>query len=196
MTIKKTLFGLMPLALLAACGGGPETKVLVMAKGSIDHEGNNITVKEGSGYAELEIAIKGKGDNTINATGPNGKVSVEVKEPGYYVLSLRADTVVGAFQSRNGSNNQMTQDVLKAKIDSLQQLTAGTNVSAANHNFLAAPNQLVKVSSNGNAKVYGPFRKVPETIEPDKDGKEAEVYKFSTNNEVRELIGKLQKLTQ
>ncbi|BAV09898.1 hypothetical protein FLA_5951 [Filimonas lacunae] len=187
----------MPLALLTACGGGPETKVLVIAKGTIEHNENNITVKDGSGYAQLEITVKGKDKNTITADGPNGKVSVDVTAPGYYVLSLRADTVVGAYQKlATSSTPHMSQEELKAKIDSLQQLTTGANVSAANHNYLVAPNQLVKVSDNGNARVYGPFHKVPDNIEPSADGKEVEIYKFSTNNEVRELVGKLSKLTQ
>lgn len=199
MTFKKTLLGLMPLALLAACGGGPEQKVLVMAKGTIAHTENNITVTDGSGYSEVEITLKGKEKNTINATGPNGKVSIDITEPGYYILSLRADTVVGSYQklaAEAGGGKMISQDELKAKIDSLQKLTAGANVSAANHNYLVAPNQLIKVSDNFNARIYGPFRKVPEVIEPSKDGKEVEIYKFSTNNEVREVIGKLEKMTK
>lgn len=199
MTFKKTLLGLMPLALLAACGGGPEKKVLVMAKGTIAHTENNITVTDGSGYSELEITLKGKEKNTINATGPNGKVSIDITDAGYYILSLRADTVVGSYQklaTEAGGGKTISQDDLKAKIDSLQKLTAGANVSAANHNYLVAPNQLIKVSDNSNARIYGPFRKVPEVIEPSKDGKEVEIYKFSTNNEVREVIGKLEKMTK
>ncbi len=199
MTFAKTLLGLMPLALLAACGGGPEKKVLVMAKGTIAHTENNITVTDGSGYSEVEIILKGKDKNTITASGPNGKVSIDITDPGYYVLSLRADTVVGSYQklaAEAGSGKVITQDDLKAKIDSLQKLTAGANVSAANHNYLVAPNQLIKVSDNANARIYGPFRKVPEVIEPSKDGKEVEIYKFSTNNEIREVIGKLEKMTK
>lgn len=197
--LKKTLLGLMPLAMLAACGGGPEKKVLVMAKGSITHNENDITVTDGSGYSEVEVTLKGGEKSTINATGPNGKVSIEVKDPGFYVLSLRADTVVGSYQklsAEGGGGKMISQDDLKMKIDSLQKLTTGANVSAANKNYLVAPNQLVKVSENASARIYGPFRKVPEVIEPSKDGKEVEIYKFSTNNEVRELIGKLEKMTQ
>lgn len=197
--LKKTLLGLMPLAMLAACGGGPEKKVLVMAKGTIKHTENSITVTDGSGYSEVEVTLKGSDKQTIDATGPNGKVSIDVTDPGFYVLSLRADTVVGSYQklSADGAGGKMiSQDDLKAKIDSLQKLTTGANVSAASRNFLVSTNQLVKVSENPNARIYGPFHKVPDVIEPSKDGKEVEIYKFSTNNEVRELIGKLEKMTQ
>ena len=57
------------------------------------------------------------------------------------------------------------------------------------------PNQLVKISDNTDAKVFGPFTKIPGTIEADKDGKAPEIYKFYTNTELRELIEKLKTMT-
>jgi hypothetical protein len=197
--MKKSLLGLLPLVMLAACGG-PGKKVIVMVKGTVTLSGNNITVKDGTGYSELEIPLKGGERNTLHAKSSNGTIDVDLPaEPGLFLLSLRADTVVGAYQPTGaadaGSGKVMSQEELKGKIDSLQQLTAGANVSAAKRNFLVAPNQLVKVTANPGARIYGPFRKVPDIIEPSTDGKEIEIYKFSTNNEVRDMIGKLTKMT-
>jgi hypothetical protein len=196
--MKKTLLGLLPLVMLAACGG-PGKKVLVMVKGTLTVTENNITVKEGTGYSEMEMPLKSGEKTTLNVKTSTGTTSIDVPaEPGYYILSLRADTVVGSCQNLGATANTavISQESLKAKIDSLQQLTAGTNVSAAKRNYLVAPNQIVKVSANSNARIYGPFRKVPDVIEPAIDGKELEIYKFSTNNEVRETIEKLTKMTK
>jgi hypothetical protein len=196
--MKKTLLGLLPLVMLAACGG-PGKKVLVMVKGTLTVTENNITVKEGTGYSEMEMPLKSGEKTTLNVKTSTGTTSIDVPaEPGYYILSLRADTVVGSYQNLGATANTavISQESLKAKIDSLQQLTAGTNVSAAKRNYLVAPNQIVKVSANSNARIYGPFRKVPDVIEPATDGKELEIYKFSTNNEVRETIEKLTKMTK
>ena len=200
--MKKSLFGLLPLALLAACGGGAEKKVLVMVKGSLTVAENNITVKEGTGYSEKEIELKGSKPATLTAKTSDGKsTTIDVPaEPGYYILSLRSDTVVGSFQqsgTENTGGQVISQESLKQKIDSLDQLTKGANVSAANHNYLVAPNQLVKISDNAGARIFGPFRRIPAAgVEPPSDGKPLEIYKFSTNNEVRETIEKLKKMTQ
>ncbi|RXK80856.1 hypothetical protein [Filimonas effusa] len=202
--MKKTLFGLLPLALLAACGGGAEKKVLVMVKGSVSvaKTDNTITVKEGTGYSEEEIELKGNKPTTLTAKTSDGKsTTIDVPaEPGYYILSLRSDTVVGSFQqsgTESAGGQVISQESLKQKIDSLDQLTKGANVSAANHNYLVAPNQLVKVTDNAGARIFGPFRRIPAAgVEPPANGKPLEIYKFSTNNEVRETIEKLKKMTQ
>lgn len=199
--MKKSLFGLLPLALLAACGGGTERKVLVMVKGTVTAAERTVTVKEGTGYSEAELVLKGNEKASLTANTSAGSKNIDIPaEAGYYILSLRSDTVVGSLQqlgTASGGGQVISQDNLKAKIDSLEQLTMGSNVSAANHNFLISPNQLVKVTSNTNARIFGPFRRVPASgIEPSADGKELEVYKFSTNNEIRETVEKLKKMAQ
>lgn len=199
--MKKSLLGLLPLAMLASCAG-PEKKVLVMVKGTLTVAENNITVKDGSGYSEKELVFKGNEKTTLTAESSTGaKSSFDVPaEPGYYILSLRSDTVVGSYQqvgAESAGGQVISQESLKAKIDSLQQLTQGTNVSAANKNYLISPNQLLKVTENPNAVIFGPFRRIPAAgVEPAADGKAPEIYKFSTNNEIRELMEKLRKMAQ
>lgn len=200
--MKKSLFGLLPLALLAACGGGSEKKVLVMVKGSLTVTENTINVKEGTGYSEKEIVLKDSKPTTLTAkTADDKTTTIDVPaEPGYYILSLRSDTVVGSYQqagTESAGGQVISQESLKQKIDSLDQLTKGANVSAANRNYLISPNQLLKVTSNTDARIFGPFRRIPAAgIEPPADGKELEIYKFSTNNEVRETMEKLRKMAQ
>lgn len=189
----------MPVVLLAACSGGPSKKVLVMSRGDIDANGTSITVKDGTGYAEKELTLSGSGKTTLNITGaPGGNLNIDVPEAGYYVLNLRTDTIVGSMQQLGkdlSSNRMISQEELKVKIDSLNQLVHGQNVSAANHNYIVTANQLVKISANTNARVFGPFHKIPSTIEPAPDGKEPELYKFYTNNEMRDLIKNLDAMT-
>ncbi len=189
----------MPIALLAACSGGPAKKVLVMSRGDISANGNSIAVKDGTGYTEKELTLSGSGKTTLSITGaPSGNINVDVPDAGYYVLNLRTDTIVGSLQQlgKDLSNSKMiSQEELKVKIDSLNQLTHGQNVSAANHNYIVTANQLVKVSANPDARIYGPFHKIPSAIDPGPDGKEPELYKFYTNNELRDLIKNLVEMT-
>jgi hypothetical protein len=88
----------------------------------------------------------------------------------------------------------MTQEVLKTKIDSLQQLTTGANVSAANRNFFILPNQVVKVSENLDAFIVGPYHQMRSAEKV--DGKDPEVYRFYSIREIRETIAKLEELTK
>ena len=86
---------------------------------------------------------------------------------------------------------RLTQEDLQKNIDSLQQLMAGTNVSAANKNFCIAPGKLAMITVNTNAQIIGPYLKMPSSFE---GGKEYEIYKFSTNKEMVETVEKLKKL--
>ena len=66
------------------------------------------------------------------------------------------------------------------------------NVSEANRNFCIPPRQLAKISSNTNAQLIGPYLRMPASFE---GGKEHEIYKFSTNKEVQDVITKLSGMT-
>jgi hypothetical protein len=57
------------------------------------------------------------------------------------------------------------------------------------------PNKPTKISDNPDAKVFGPFTKIPGTLEADKNGKAPEIYKFYTNTEMRDLIANFKKMT-
>lgn len=169
-----------------------------MSKGDITADGTNITVKDGSGYAEKEIELSGTDKTTLSVNKNGSNTSVDVPGGGYFILNLRADTVVGSYQQLGkdlSSNKMISQAELKVKIDSLKQLSHGLNVSAANRNYLAAPGQLIKITDNLEARIFGPFHKIPASLEPGKDGQAPELYKFYTSGEMQDLITNLENMT-
>lgn len=182
---------------LVACSSPDSKKVLIMGRGGITANGNDITMKEGSGYSEETVEVSGDKATSWNVTTPAGKTSVNIPaEKGFYVLNLKTDTIVGSQQILGkdlSSSHTITQDELKMKIDSLTKLTAGTNVSPG-HSYFILPNQVVKITASTDAKVFGPFTKIPGTLEADKNGKAPELYKFYTNAEMRDLIATLRKM--
>src|SRR5580698_8099076 len=91
------------LLLFAACNGG-QKKILVISKGDITVYGNNITIEDGNNYAELEIDLKGSGKTTLSVTGPTGNFNVDVPGSGFYILSVRKDTLVGSYQKVGKEN--------------------------------------------------------------------------------------------
>jgi hypothetical protein len=52
---------------------------------------------------------------------------------------------------------------------------------------------MVKISSNPQAKVFGPFTTIPGSFDA---GSVPEIYKFYSINEVRGIIDNLQKMTK
>jgi hypothetical protein len=195
---KYCFIALCGIVTLFACSSPASKKVLIMGRGAITANGNDITMKEGSGYSEETVEVSGDKAVTWNVTTPAGKTTVNIpEEKGFYVLNLKTDTVVGSQQILGkdlSSSRMISQEELKMKIDSLAKLTAGTNVSPG-HSFFILPNQLVKISSNTDAKIFGPFTKIPGTLEAGKNGKTPELYKFYTNSEMRDLIANLKKMT-
>ena len=91
------------------------------------------------------------------------------------------------------AQNIITQESLKLKIDSLNLLVQGKNISAANRNYYILPNQAVKISSNHLSEVVGPYHQMRSAEKV--DGKEPEIYRFYSIKEIREMIVKLQALT-
>src|SRR3954454_24528932 len=174
-----------------ACNSPVTKKVLIMGRGQITASGNDITMKDGNGYTEETVEMKEEKAAAWNVTTPTGKTTINIpEEKGLYILNLKTDTIVGSQQNlgQDLAGRTMTQEELKVKIDSLVKLTTGSNVSAAAHNYFILPNQLVKLSSNLDAHVYGPFNKIPSAIEADKNGSAPEIYKLYTNTGLRELI--------
>jgi hypothetical protein len=118
-------------------------------------------------------------------------------EVGFYVLNLKKDTIVGSLQELGADLNKkdvITQEQLSGIIDSLQQLTTGANITTGK-NIIIFPNEVKKVTSNAEAKVFGPFTGIPAEIEAGKDGKAPEMYKFFTNTQLRERIANFKKAT-
>lgn len=196
--MKNIFFIALVASLLVACNQPITKKVVIMGRGKLAVQGNEITLKEGSGYAEETVEVKEKKSVAWNINTPSGTTTVNVpEEPGTYVLNLKTDTIVGSQQimGQDLGGRTMSQEELKVKIDSLGKLTTGSNVLAGGHNYFIVPNELKKISSSLEARIFGPYTKIPSAIEADKKGNTPEIYKFYTNAEVRDLIGKLKKLT-
>lgn len=188
---KSTLFSLIALMfVLASCGKGK--KVLVMSSGKLSIEGTTVSVDPGTTHEEKEIPVSG---DKITVKQGTTTMDIPVTEDGLYLLNLKVDTIVGSYQrvGTESGNQRLTQEGLQKSIDSLVQLTQGSNVSAASRNFNIPPGKMVRLTENTSATVIGPYLKMPSSFE---GGKEYEIYKFSTNKEMRETIEKLRKLQE
>lgn len=177
--------------LLISCGGSNK-KVLIMASGKVSVSGNKIKLEPGTTHHEELISVSG---NTINVDDGKSNYDQSVAEPGLYVLNIKMDTIVGSYQRVGTENKQevITQENLKMRIDSLDQLMKGANASAAGRNFCIVPGTIAKISSNTEAQVIGPYVKMPGSFEA---GKEYEIYKFYTNKEMTEIVDKLRAMVQ
>ncbi len=183
---------------LFSCSQSVTKKVIIFGRGKITAKENTVTMSDDFGSAEETVDVPADKPVTWNVTTPAGKTTVNIPEgKGFYLLNLKTDTVVGSqqvFGTDLSSRRIITQEELKLKIDSLTKLTAGSNLSAG-HSYFVLPNQLIKVSDNGDAKLFGPFNKIPASLDADKNGKMPEIYKFYTNTEMRQLIASLKKAT-
>jgi hypothetical protein len=197
----KKLFAIGMVAIIActACNSKTTKKVLVMGKGTLTANANTVNYKEGSGYTETIVELKDEKESTLTIEAGGQKKDITIPaDAGFYILNLRTDTVVGSKQNLGSdlnSNQMITQEQLRVKIDSLTQLTTGTIPAGAKDVYIIAPNANTKISTNINARVFGPFTKIPASLDADPDGKELELYKFRTNNEMRELIKTMEEAT-
>ncbi len=177
------------LGTLAACHS---KKILIFASNDIqvDADKKNITIEDGTTHHEKELEFSGSAPVSIQAQSPAGKFTLEATEDGLYIANMQKDTVVGSYQHIGEDNGKVTYtaDQVKHTVDSLQQLTAGLNVSAAAKNYFIPPGKIVKISANTKAKVFGPYTTVPSGFDA---STVPELYKFYTTKEVREIIDKL-----
>ena len=174
--------------LFYSCSGGGK-KVVIMASGKIQANGNNITLEPGSTHNEETIVPDG---DKITVTTPTGNKDFEVKEPGLYLLNIKKDTLAGSYQKTGTDNSQIviTQENLWERVDSLTLLMKGQGVSEAKRNYSIPPMSIAKITKNTDAQIIGPFRKIPGSFDP---SKEHEVYKFFTNKEISDIIEKVKK---
>jgi len=169
-----------------------------MSKGTatVDKNAKTITVESGgTSHEEQTVEFTDDGTLTLQVTTDAGKMSVDVPGNGYYVLNAKTDTIIGSYQNYSLPQSEaktITQEDLKHRIDSVQQLLAG-NTSAANKNYVILPGKAVKITDNLDATLVGPFNSLT-TLEQNGD-KTPEVYKFYTSKDVRENLGRLQKMT-
>jgi hypothetical protein len=189
----KTLFAIISILLITACGGGGK-KVLVMASGKVQVSGNTINLSPGSSHNEATFVPEG---DSITVVTPSNTQGFSVKESGFYLLNLKKDTIAGTRQrvGKEGETAQqrITQENLKFRIDSLYQLMIAYNVSDSNGQYNLPPFTIKKLTNNTEAEVIGPFRPLPSSFNP---ALEHEVYKFYTNKEIWDLILRLHKMTK
>ena len=190
--IQTILFTVACVFFLVGCSDKEVRKVLVMASGKVQVNGNVVSLDPGTTHTENEITLT---DGKLTAKTPSGSTDFTVPEKGLYILNIKNDTVVGSYQRIGTENSQevISQENLKMRVDSLNQLMAGTNVNAASRNFCIFPNQIAKISENPKAQIIGPYKRVPGSFE---GGKEHEIYKFYTNKEMQEIVGKLNKMME
>jgi hypothetical protein len=175
-----------------------QKKVLVYAKGTatVNEATKTISASDGAGSDEKTLLLTDKEKTTINIETTNGKATIDIPENGYYVVNAKQDTIVGSYQKYGEvktTKTLMTQAFLKQSIDSLEHLIQGKNISAANRNYFILPMTAVKVTTNMDAFIVGPFHQMTsiEKVE----GKQPEVYRFYSVKEIRETINNLVKLT-
>lgn len=186
------------IIIAAVACSSTQKKVLVYAKGTatINESTKTITANDGVGSDEKTLLLTDKEKAIITIETTNGKATIDIPENGYYVVNAKQDTIVGSYQKYGKvktTKTIMTQAFLKQSIDSLEQLILGKNISVANRNFFILPMSAVKVTTNIDAFIVGPFHQMTsiEKIE----GKEPEVYRFYSVKEIRETINNLVKLT-
>ena len=196
--MKKFVYFIAASICLLSCSKN-EKKVIIYSKGvaNIDKDAKTIKVLAGgTSQEEQTLNFNTAKKISFNIQSPAGNASVEINDNGLYIINTKTDTIIGSYQvygAPRTTTKVITQEQIKKDIDSLQQLVKGTNVSSNNRNFFIPPNSIVKVTSNINAFIVGPFHQMT-SIEKE-EGKEPEVYRFFTANEIRETIAKLQKLT-
>ena len=195
--MQKTLVALLILTLFTACGGTSK-RIVVMSKGlaTFNEAAKTIAAKDGTGHEQKTISFS-ESVVDLKLIAPAGETEISLKENGLYILNVKNDTIVGSYQkytTQSDAHNLVTQEDLKHKIDSLQQLIIGKNASATNRNFFILPNQVVKISDNLEATVVSPYHQMLSAEKV--DGKDPEIYRFFSVKEVRETIIKLIALTK
>ena len=174
-----------------------DKKILLYASGNIqtDNSHTNITVADGTTHHEQELDFPGSEPVTLNVQSPQGKFSLNAAEDGLYIANLKNDTVIGSYQHVGADNGGATisQDAAKQKLDSLQKLLLGQNVSDANRNYFILPGKIAKITTELRAKVFGPYTSIPGAFDA---GSVPEIYKFYSIKEVREIVTNLAKMTK
>lgn len=168
-----------------------------MANGDLDKKSTatNIQIDQGNSYVEQEYLVDG--DAALKAKLGSEEKSANIQGSGYYLWNLKKDTLIGGKQNiAEGTikDATITQEMLKVKIDSLQQLVNNQNVSEANHNYFVLPGQLAKITSSTDVLLVGPYNTIPRQLDETKYSAKTEVYKFYTAQDIRTQIERLKGL--
>lgn len=170
-----------------------EKKILIYASSNItlDDAKQHVSVTDGTTHHEQELDFSTGSAVNLDVQSPQGKMNVSAVDDGLYILNLKPDTIIGSLKHvGTTAKTSISEDELKASIDSLQKLTEDKNVSDANKNYFIAPGKLVKITSNTDAKIFGPFNTIPGAFDA---GSVPELYKFYTIAQVREILDNLKK---
>ena len=192
--MKKIFYLFATIHVLTSCS---EKKLIVMSKGPAEINTNTKIIKATDGTAHEEKVVTVTGDKVVfKLSTPAGEATVELLENGLYVVNVKNDTIIGSYQNYGDpklSQNVVTQINLKRRIDSLQLLVEGKNVSKENRNFFILPNKAEKITENTESMVVGPYHRMRSVEKV--NGKAPEVYRFYSIKEIRAMIVKMQSLT-
>lgn len=198
--MKPNFLSILSAAVLFASCSGHTKKVIVYANNDavINEEAKTVVNKDNTGHLDKTLLYSTGDKVTINVTFMDGKTAaIDLPEDGYYIVNTKAkDTIVGGWQkfsTPEEANRVMTQEELKHNIDSLKQMVAGANISAASRTYFILPGAAAKITANSNAEIIGPYHRITSIAKVGDE--EPEVYRFYSIGEVRETIGKLEKLT-
>jgi hypothetical protein len=192
---KKSWLLLSFVVSLSACTSH-QKKILLYANSKIqvDESQKNITVTDGNTQVEKELNFTSSGPVILNISGPQGHYTLEAKEDGFWLANLKKDTVVGSLQHTGyTAHTRITQEELNHRLDSLNQLVKGTNISAQAKNYFIVPTKIDKISDNTNTKIFGPFTSIPNDFDA---GSVSEIYKFYNLSEVNTIIQKLTEMSK
>lgn len=189
--MKRLLWALLPIAMMASCGKTSERKILVVANGEISVAGQDLKITDPSdGAVEKLVDLKNADQTsyTVNNDGKSSTIQLPAEE-GFYIINLMKDTVFGS-QLIDGKDYNTSEDLgldkQKEMIDSLTQVLQGKNISTANKNYMILPGQLAKITDDlVHARVFGPFHAMDANVEAPSDGKAPVLYKFYSSDELR-----------
>ena len=191
---------LVTVILFASCTSHTK-KIIVYANSDavINEEAKTVTNKDTTGHVDQTL-LYSTGDKVTLTVQPmqGASFTVDVPNDGYYIVNTKAkDTIIGGFQKYSTpeeANRMMTQEELKKNIDSLKQMVMGVNISVANRTFFIIPGTAAKITSNALSEIVGPYHRMTSVAKVGDE--EPEVYRLYSINEIRETIGKLEKLTK
>ena len=183
---------------ITACNSSSQKLIVYTNNGAtIDEASKTITIKDTFGHNDKEIRFSGGDKASLKVKLSSGEQNIDIDGAGYFIVNAKArDTIIGGYQKYSTpeeANRVMTQEELAHNIDSLKQMMTGANTNAANKTFFILPYTAAKITDNTDAFIVGPYHRMTSIA---KEGdKEPEVYRFYSVREVRETIGKLEKLT-
>ncbi len=194
--MKKKSWLLLSIVLAFGACKSHQKKILIYANSDIqvDESQKNISVTDGNTQVEKELDFTSTDPVVLNITGPQGHFTLEAKEDGFWLANLKKDTIAGSLQHTGSTaNTRITQEELNHRLDSLNQLVKGTNITAQAKNYFIAPAKIEKISDNTNVKIFGPFTSIPHDFDA---GTVSEIYKFYNISEVNTIIQKLTEMSQ